>query len=255
MIRIEQEGQLALYDVSGVLWPAGYLLGLCLYDPLTCGVPEIINFTRYSEETSADLAFALELGSGVGFPSIAFAKSMSHHLSSSNVSVCESRNTCPARRHTPVVVATDSSRSSLGLIASNAYRNNAGHLLDVFEVDHMNSESISLLLERFYPSGGGFDLIFGSSLQGFFDESSRTDAVIWRSLDRLLSKTNSAAIVLLAHVRSGDERIEVPSATALRDHASNLFEIVRRISGDVFHMRTRDGRTSDFEIVVLRRQK
>ncbi|KAL7475199.1 hypothetical protein ACHAW6_001126 [Cyclotella cf. meneghiniana] len=255
MIRIEQEGQLALYDVSGVLWPAGYLLGLCLYDPVTCGVPEIINITRYSVETNAGLTFALELGAGVGFPSIAFAKYMSHHLSSPNVSVGESPNACLAREQTPVVVATDSSRSSLGLIAGNSYHNNVGHLLDFFEVDHMNPESISNLLERIYPSGGGFDLIFGSSLQGFFDESSRPDAVIWRSLDLLLSKTNSDAIVLLSHVRSGDERIEVPNCTELKGHASNLFEIVRRISGDVFQMRTRDGLTSDFEIVVIRRQK
>eukprot|EP00804_Cyclotella_cryptica_P021114 CCRYP_019018-RA/>CCRYP_019018-RA protein AED:0.20 eAED:0.20 QI:397/1/1/1/0/0/2/600/327 len=255
MIRIEQEGQLALYDVSGVLWPAGYLLGLCLHDPITCGVPEIINITRYNEETGTGLTFALELGAGVGFPSIAFAKSMSHHVPSPNKTVCEGQHICLAREHSPVVVATDLLRSSLGLVVGNAYTNNVDHLLDVIEVDHMNPESASLLRERFYPSGGGFDLVFGSSLQGFFDETSRPDAVLWRSLDLLLSKKNSDAIVLLSHVRTGDERIEVPNFTELIGHDANSFEIVRRISGDVFHMMTRDGLTSDFEIVVLRRRK
>ena len=123
--------------------------------------------------------------------------------------------------------------------------------MNISQVDHMNIESLALLQERFLPSGGGFDLIFGSSLQGFFDGTSNPDAALWRSLDLLLSKVNRSALVLLVHVRTEPERIKIPEST---DCSMNSFELVRRISGDVFQLKTRDGNTSDFEIVVLRRR-
>lgn len=92
-------------------------------------------------------------------------------------------------------MATDSSRLALGLAMSNVYRNEVQHLVNVSEVNHMS------------------DLTFGSSLQGFFDGSSQPDAILWRSLDLLLSETNPDAIVLLSHVRTGNERLEVPRDT------------------------------------------
>ncbi len=70
-----------------------------------------------------------------------------------------------------------------------------------------------------------------------------------RALDLLLSRSNSGAIVVMAHVRSGNERIEVPE-----NRECNSFELLRRISGDIFLMSTRDGKTSDFELVVLKRK-
>lgn len=240
-IEIEQEGQLSLYDVSGVLWPSGYLLGLCLNDPIACGIPEITQITQQQEFT-----LALELGAGVAFPSVAFAK----YLASSGMNTCQDYGTCTSREQTPVIVATDTSKLSLGLIVSNTYINGVGHLVNASEINHMNIESISKLHQRYYPRGGGFDLIFGSSLQGFFDGSSNPDAVLWHSLDKLLSRSNPGALVVFSHVMTGNERIVVP----VTKECDNSFEIVRRISGDIFLMSTRDGSMSDFELVVLKRR-
>ena len=245
-IYLDQEGQLGLYDVSGVLWPSGYLLGLCLNDPVFCGLPEIINLTQHE-----DFTMALELGAGVGFPSIAFAKSMNRRLTSSDVDACQNGDVCRARKQSQVVVATDFSRSSLGLITSNSYQNNIENLVHAHEIDHMSFDSVTRLLKRFYPDGDGFDLIFGSSLQGFFDRTSDPDARLWRTLDALLSRSNQNALVLLVHVRSTNEKIILPES---RQCDANSFDVVSRISGDVFLMRTRDGNTSDFEIVVLKRR-
>eukprot|EP00956_Cyclotella_meneghiniana_P028062 scaffold64434_cov52-Cyclotella_meneghiniana.AAC.12 len=246
-IELDQEGQLGLYDVSGVLWPSGYLLGLCLNDPIFCGVPEIVDSIQRQ-----DFTMALELGAGVGFPSIVFAKSMNRYTASLDRSTCQNDHVCVADKQSSVVVATDSSKSSLGLVIGNSYRNDVERLVNVSVVDHMNPESLALLQQRFYPSGGGFDLIFGSSLQGFFDETSNPNAALWHSLDLLLSKVNRDALVLLVHVRTEPERIKVPDGTG--DCSMDSFELVRRISGDVFQLKTRDGNTSDFEIVVLRRR-
>lgn len=238
IIEVEQEGQLGLCDVSGVLWPSGYLLGLCLNNPMICGVPEIMKTIE-----SRDFTMALELGAGIGFPSIAFANAMKN--------LCQNNWLCaPARKNATMVVATDFSKSSLGLVLSNSFRNDVGHLVNVSETDHMNLESVSMLRDRFLPLGGGFDLIFGSSLQGFFEGTSNPNATLWYSLDLLLSRSNPDAIVIFGHIRTGNEKIDVPSAKECR---VNSFEIIRRISGDIFHMNTRDGGTSDFELVVLRR--
>ena len=246
-IRLDQEGQLSLYDVSGVMWPSGYLLGLCLNDPVSCGLPEIINLTQQEEFT-----LALELGAGVGFPSIAFAKSMNRRLTPTDIDTCQNMDVCITRKQSPqLVVGSDFSKSSLGLITSNSYQNNIGDLVHVSEIDHMSFDSVTRLHKKFYPNGGGFDLIFGSSLQGMFDETSDPDAMLWRTIDVLLSRSNKNAMVLLVHVRSSTERITVAESKMCDAHS---FDIVKRISGDVFFMRTRDGNTSDFEIVVLKRR-
>jgi hypothetical protein len=243
-VQIEQEGQLGLYDVSGVLWPAGYLLGLCLNDPILCGVPDIINITMNDD------FLALELGAGLAFPSIAFAKSK--RFFSGMGTTCDNNHVCTVNAHSPKVVATDLSRSSLGLAVSNLHLNGVGDLVNVSRVDHMSIDSLSDLHQTFYPFGGGFDLIFGSSLQAFFDGTSDPDAILWHALDLLLSRTNADAMVLFAHVRTGNERISAPNST--HSCGINSFELVRRISGDVYSMSTRDGSTSDFELVVLKRR-
>lgn len=243
-IDLEQEGQLSLYDVSGVLWPSGYLLGLCLNDPVFCGIPEIIDLTQQESFT-----LALELGAGIGFPSIAFAKLMSTQLSQYSGKTCHGSDVCMTRERVPIVVAADSSRSSLSLIVRNSHHNSVGHLVNVSETDHMSNDSLAKLLQRYYHNEDGFDLIFGSSLQAFFDGTSNSNAILWQALDLLLSRSNSGAIVVMAHVRSGNERIEVPE-----NRECNSFELLRRISGDIFLMSTRDGKTSDFELVVLKRK-
>ena len=76
---------------------------------------------------------------------------------------------------------------------------------------------------------------------------SRRNASLWQTLGALLSKKNGNAVAVLSHVKTGDERIEIPLESEL--------ECVRRVSGDHFGMKTRDGHSSDFELVVLRRKR
>mmetsp|Transcript_6082 Transcript_6082/g.12426 ORF Transcript_6082/g.12426 Transcript_6082/m.12426 type:complete len:506 (-) Transcript_6082:32-1549(-) len=241
MLDIEQEGSLRMYDVSGVLWPAGYLLGLCLANPIKCGVPEVLDAIR-SKSDNSGAPIAIELGSGVGFPSVALAKTMKHQ----------------GYFHSHAIVATDSSKASCALIIQNSYQNGVGNMINVTELNHMEYSSLSNLREHFFGNfidekiGEGFNLIFGSSLQGLFYETSKTNAKLWRTLDALLSKTDPNAVVILSHVRSGNERIEVPEYKHNRGGFAT-FECIRRISGDTFDMRTRDDNPSDFEIVLLRR--
>ena len=90
-------------------------------------------------------------------------------------------------------------------------------------------------------------MIIASSLQSLFDNTSRDDALLWQVLDALLSKDNDNAIIVLCHVKTGDERIQLP--------IESVFECIRRISGDHFGMKTRDGLNSDFELVVIRRRR
>lgn len=240
MLDIEQEGSLRMYDVSGVLWPAGYLLGLCLSNPIKCGVPEVLDAIR-SESDDRGAPIAIELGSGVGFPSVALAKAMKHQ----------------GNFHSRAIVATDSSKASCALIIQNSYQNGVGNMINATELNHMEYSSLSNLREHFFGNsidekiGEGFNLIFGSSLQGLFHETSKTNAKLWRTLDALLSKTDPNAIVILSHVRSGNDRIEVPEYKRSRGG----FECIRRISGDTFDMKTRDDNPSDFEIVLLRRSQ
>jgi hypothetical protein len=94
----------------------------------------------------------------------------------------------------------------------------------------------------------GFDIIIGSSLQSLFDGTQNCNAPLWLTLDTLLSKSNPSSTVILSHIRSGSERIQVPDETI-------PFELVRRIAGDHFNMKTRDGNNSDFELVILRRRR
>ena len=233
VIEIEQDGVLQLYDVSGVLWPAGYLLGLCLSDPVKCGVEEISDALSNVSEP-----FVLELGVGVGFAAIAFSKAMRLHGNKS------------------IIVATDISKSALDLTVTNAYRNGVGEMILTMEADYRDEDSLLELKNTINSSCDnnskqeqqGFDIIIGSSLQLLFDETQNENAPLWLTLDTLLSRDNPSATVVLSHVRSGSERIQLPGE-------SIPFELVRRIPGDQFNMKTRDGNNSDFELVILRRRQ
>ena len=239
LISIEQEGSLRQFDVSGVLWPAGYLLGLCLSNPIECGMPEILDAIDGNRRP-----FAVELGCGVGFPSIAFAKFVQQYMNSTEV--CDDNSTV-----SPIIVSTDTSNISLALTKTNAHANNVGELVLINYANHSDLESLATLRQRvtidkdIYTK---FDIILGSSLQSLFDGLSQQTATLWQSLDVLLSN-NQDAVVVLSHVRAGNEQIVLPPKS------ERLFEVVRRVSGDKFGMLTRDGHSSDFELVLLRRRR
>ena len=245
LIAIEQEGSLKMFDVAGVLWPAGYLLGLCLSNPLECGVHEVLDAIRRDTNKQP---MAVELGTGVGFPSICLAKALQYHLKNKvdNVGeVCDDHDSV-----LPIIVATDTSNTSLALTASNSYKNGVGEVVKIAHANHTDTNSLSMLSQQFTSSiGEGFDIVFGASLQNLFDSTNLKSASLWHSLDALLSKENQNAIVVLSHVRTGNEQIELPPASEC------MFECVRRISGDKFGMKTRDGHSSDFEVVLLRRRR
>jgi hypothetical protein len=241
---IEQEGSLRMFDVSGVLWPAGYLLGLCLSNPLSCGIPEVLDAMMLNGGRRQPIA--IELGAGVGFPSLAFAKALRYHhmlnkASSDDAKVCDDESDNISM---PIVVATDVSNSSVALIASNARINNVSGDVIPMRLNHTDISELLHLTQQFV---NGFDMIIASSLQSLFDNTSRDDALLWQVLDALLSKDNDNAIIVLCHVKTGDERIQLP--------IESVFECIRRISGDHFRMKTRDGLNSDFELVVIRRRR
>lgn len=240
-INIEQEGSLRMFDVSGVLWPAGYLLGLCLSSPIACGVPEVLDSIIMSQANS-HRPLVVELGAGVGFPSIAFSKALRHHKpeASNNTEVCDQNH------NSPLIVAIDMANASVALIASNAHKNGVGRDVIAMRVNQTDITALSHLSRQF-ASSDGFDVVIGSSLQALFDGTSLQYASLWQTLGALLSRTNGNAIVVLSHVKTGDERIEIPLLSE--------FECIRRVSGDHFGMKTRDGHSSDFELVILRRRR
>jgi SAM-dependent methyltransferase len=249
VIEIEQEGLLNLYDVSGVLWPAGYLLGLCLSNPVKCRIEEILN--------AVSNVTALEVGSGIGFAAIALSKTLRFRGSG----------------HTKII-ATDIAKSSLDLAITNAYHNGVGDMISGYVSDFTDMSSLLKLKSEVFNLSSdntheqtqhGFDIIIGSSLQSLFDGTKNVKSQLWLSLDRLLSRSNPNAVVILSHVKSGSERIQIPSSTSssqqqqqqqhIQSGEAFPFELLRRISGDQFNMKTRDGGSSDFELVILRRSQ
>ena len=164
-VSIEQEGSLRMFDVSGVLWPAGYLLGLCLSNPIACGVPEVLG--AMTNDLNSRRPLAVELGAGVGFPSIAFAKALrSHkHEAGNNPQVCDQSH------NSPLILAIDISNSSVALIASNAHKNGVGRDVIALRVNQSDITALSRLSQQF-ASSGGFDVVIGSSLQALFDVAS-----------------------------------------------------------------------------------
>ena len=220
-----------------------FLLGFdvsCLSDH---GIPEVLDAMNGNLHRQP---LAIELGTGVGFPSIALAKFLQGGMSDK---VCDEHD----NSRQPIIVATDTSDISLALTTSNVHTNGVGKLVTVTNANHTDVISLSMLHQQFAPTSSdendGFDIVFGSSLQSLFDGTSQQNASLWKSLDVLLSNENENAIVVLSHVRTGDEKIELPPVS------EGLFECIHRISGDTFGMKTRDGHSSDFEVVVLRRRR
>lgn len=212
---LEQDGFLRKHDVAGILWPTGYLLSLCLAAPRACGVPELYQAVK-TATTNATLspALAVELGAGIGAPSIALARAL-------NVTV----------------VATDKAPHALALTMANS---RAAHAtVQTARLDHFNTTEILRFKEEYAPSG--FAIVLGSSLQALFDPPAEDRTYhLWNTLDMLLDKSNPDAVILLAH-----------STKALQPPRDGHFRVVQTISGNKFGMKTRCGGSSDFEITVF----
>ena len=158
----------------------------------------------------------------------------------------------------PWVVASDFAPHSLALTMANANNNE----VDVGTVimDHFDQSSVKEVKKRFFPHNvehvdtqnrnqpdrDGFSLIFGSSLQGLFQDTDRLDSALWKALYHLLDSNNPNSLVILAHNR--EDSLKIPS------HANFPFQLVRKLSateGFFGNMKSRAGDVSDFEISVL----
>lgn len=215
--NLEQDGFLRKYDVSGILWPTGYLLGLCVARPRFCGVPEILQAIEVGTTISSGSPAVVELGAGIGVPSIVLAKSL-------DISV----------------MATDKAPHALALTIANSQAANAS--VQTALLDHSNATDIVRFLDE--HSSAGFAVVLGSSLQAMFDVTTDDrEHQLWKTLDLLLDPSNPHAVALLAH-----------SIKTLRSPRDGGFRLVRTISGNKFGMRTRYSEESDFEISVFQRR-
>jgi hypothetical protein len=145
VLRLDQDGFLRPFDVSTALWPAGYLLARWASDEAQC---------RRWRRSRLPL---LELGAGVGAPSIAAA------------ALCG-----PGVR----AIATDASDSSLALLAANAQLNGVSASVRVVQLDWHSDRDVEHVAAM-----GPFAAILGAALQ----PEAWADRM-WHVLDRLSSR-------------------------------------------------------------------
>ena len=230
-LSLEQDGFLRPFDISSILWPAGYLLTLCVASPKLCGAIELGRAIDAAIERGRHNSFAIELGAGVGGPSIAMSLNIQRAL-------LQARNHSKAgiqsSQHS-LVVATDRALHSLALIIANARTNHAS--VDAVQADYSNLTALSeIRRER-----AGFAVVLGSSLQTFFDSTEDPESPLWSALDILLDPNNPQAVAALSHTRT--EPVKPPN--------DGRYKLCRRISGDKFGMQTRSGDTSDFHVSLF----
>jgi len=227
---LQQDGFLRHFDTSGVLWPTAYLLSLCLAAPNRCGIPELYQAV---DKASNAFPFAVELGAGIGAPSISLARTLQRRQKMKK----------PTSQNKKLVVATDKAPHALDLIRTNAYVSEAEIATEL--LDHFNVTSLERFQEHFAPPG--FAIVLGSSLQELFNETtSNNDHHLWTILDTLMDSSNPNAVAILAH----SINTIVPPV-----RGNDRFQLVRRISGDKFGMSTRFNESSDFFISVFSRSE
>jgi hypothetical protein len=159
----------------------------------------------------------------------------------------------------PWVVATDLVPHALALSMANAKSNNVD--LGTAIMDHFDQSSVQDVKKRFFPQKKehicetdlssdrqkqkqpyhtGFSLIFGSSLQGLFQDTDRLDSILGRTLDQLLDSNNPNALVIIAHNRA--DTLKIPPDSNFSYH------LVRRLlASDEFfgNMKNRAGDVSE----------
>eukprot|EP00962_Isochrysis_galbana_P001381 scaffold351_cov117-Isochrysis_galbana.AAC.4 len=144
VLRLDQDGFLRPFEPSTVLWPAGYLLARWATDEAQC---------RRWRRSGLPL---LELGAGVGAPSIAAA------------ALCGPDVTA---------IATDASDSSLILLSANARLNGVAGSVRAVKLDWHSDRDVERVAAM-----GPFAAILGAALQ----PEAWTDR-IWNVLGRLAS--------------------------------------------------------------------
>ena len=122
VLQVEQDGFLRQFEPSTVLWPAGYLLSLWASDDRLC---------------ANHMYPVLELGAGVGAPSVAVAA------------------TCKT-----AVLATDVSEFSQILVTANSVLNGVDHLVRFEQFNWHNETQLSDIMKQ-----GPFSMIFGAAIK------------------------------------------------------------------------------------------
>jgi hypothetical protein len=216
--NLEQDGFLRKFDTSTILWPAGYLLTLCISAPKYCGIPELQNalltYNReQNDERSQPHPKVLELAAGIGAPSIAMARWL--------------------RR---MIGTTEAGMVILALIESNAVCANAS--VSTARLDYLDWSSVMEFREQVQTR---FNAILGAAL--IIDPDTNQTEKLWKLLDALLDWSDRSVVVL------------VHTIGLLLLPADSGFQLIRSISGDRFNMKTRWGNTSEFEISVYQRSQ
>ena len=125
-------------------------------------------------------------------------------------------------------------------------------------MDHFNQSSREEIKQQFFSRKAknakifselhrdGFSLIFGSSLQGLFRDTDRSDSPLWRVIDQLLVSNDPKSLVILAHNR--EDLQNIPSDVP--------YQLVRQVpSTDPFfgNMKNRAGDAeADFVVSVFK---
>lgn len=223
VLELEQDSFLRPFDNAGVLWPSGYLMMQCVADPIRCA-PEL---QRALESSSSGRPVAIELGSGVGGPSIALALYLKKHHGSDNGKA--------------VVVATDVAPHAMALATANAKANLAHVAFSL--ANHTDIASLEAVKSKFSLDQRGFSVVMGSSLESLFGATENPQSRLWTILDALLDPYNPNAIAVLTHTTT--DPLQAPT--------DGSFRLLRRVSGSVFGMQSRAGSSSCFEISLFQR--
>lgn len=196
-IILEQDGFLRAFDMSSVLWPPGFFL--TLWSAANCPALEGRRI--------------LELGAGVGAPSIASA-------------LCGAGS----------VLATDKDAHALVNIQTNAEINGVSVRTELFD---WSSEADTAAIMR----GAPYDVVLGAGLAPH-----RWAEELFNLLARLLKPGTGKA-----YLTHGTDEIVEYLPTPGGELADGMLRLDEVIVGDRFGLQTRWGKASEFELVVLSR--
>ena len=180
VLYLEQDGYLRQFDVSTVLWPAGYFLAQCVAEPSvtsSCGIPEIeyavkyhYNYYYYNHYENNDNNInnnhknntplpppfpppvGIELGAGIGATSISFALGLMEKFHHENFIHRQEQEQQQQQQHTPIIVATDKMPQALALILANTFMNGLNSSVKVHPVtiDHYQIPILETMKKQYF---------------------------------------------------------------------------------------------------------
>jgi hypothetical protein len=302
-LDLEQEGYLRPFDVSTVLWPSAYFLTLCVTDPSRCGAPEIVmamdsihtDEGSHKNDNQNDCRgtdygpVAVELGTGIGAPSIVLTlilqQKREYHNAKRAQAKCtpvEDENGVATSSSPPLLVATDVAPQSLAITLANA-RFNGATALAVASLNFTNIQEVQAFRTQYFaatksstnPTDTADDLSTTTVVASTIASTTTTSTtsvtrngftiLLGSSLQALFHDSAMRETKMLWNVL--DELLDTdnPHAVAILAHTiddpiddppvDSDFVLSRRVSGDVFDMTTRSGDTSEFVLSIFQRRR